>query len=174
MKTKTILILLVSVLLGYCANDNLKNRPPLARVDPVIDNYFGVKITDPYRYMENLKDTSVLNWMKFQADYSRKILDRISGRQSLIDMMVNFDGRKSTIVRSQQITDNDRYFYLKTTPSDETGKLCYRDGFDGQEFLLFDPEKYDADTTKKYVILSITPSWDGSKVAFGVSPNGSE
>src|SRR5512143_303352 len=107
MKTRTILILLALVLLGNCTNDNSKNRPPLARVDPVTDNYFGVKITDPYRYMENLKDTSVLSWMKLQADYSRKILDRISGRQSLIDMMVNFDGRRSTLVNSLQITDND-------------------------------------------------------------------
>jgi len=124
MKTKTILILLASILLGNCTKDNLKNRPPLARIDPVTNNYFGTKITDPYRYMENLKVTSVVNWMKLQADYSRKILDRISGRQGLIDMMVDFFGRKSTRVGALQITDNDRYFYLKITPSDETGKLC--------------------------------------------------
>jgi len=174
MNTKVNLILIALVLLGNCTNDNSKNRPPLARVEPVTDSYFGVSVTDPYRYMENLKDSSVINWIKVQSDYSRKILDRISGRQRLIDMMVDFDNRRSTTITSLQITDNDRYFYLKTTPSDETGKLCYRDGFDGQESLLFDPEKYDPDTTKKYVISSLTPSWDGSKVAFAVSANGSE
>jgi prolyl oligopeptidase len=72
------------------------------------------------------------------------------------------------------ITDNDRYFYLKQTPADETGKLYFRDGFTGKETLLFDPETYGADTTKKYTISTISPSDDGSRIAFEIAPNGSE
>ncbi len=33
--------------------------PPLAPVRPVTDDYFGTKMVDPYRYMENLKDPEV-------------------------------------------------------------------------------------------------------------------
>ena len=174
MKTNLFLLFIIMVILSSCTSKDTLKKPPLAKTDPVIDEYFGVKITDSYRYMENLKDTSVQSWMNLQADYAREILDKIPGRQKLIDKMNDFDNRKSTEVTSLRITDNDRYFYLKTAPDDETGKLFYRDGFEGQEVLLFDPEKYDSDTTKKYVISSITPSWDGSKVAFDVSPNGSE
>ena len=112
--------------------------------------------------------------MKAQADYSRAILNSIPGRQALVDKMRKFDGRKSSKISYVIITDNDRYFYLKTTPADKTGKLFYRDGYEGKETLLYDPETYISDTTKKFVISSISASIDGSKVAFDIAPNGSE
>jgi prolyl oligopeptidase len=124
--------------------------------------------------MENLQDSSVQKWIKAQADYSRSILNSIHGRQALIEKMKDFDGRKSSRINYVIITDNNRYFYLKTTPKDETGKLYYRDGYEGKETLLYDPETYSSDTTKKFVISSISASIDGSKVAFKLAPNGSE
>jgi prolyl oligopeptidase len=174
MKTRTLLIFLILILLVQCTADKKPQKPPLATANPVEDEYFGTKISDPYRYLENLQDSSVVQWMKAQADYSRAVLKSIPGRQSLIDKMKEFDSRKSSSISYVIITDNDRYFYLKTTPADETGKLFYRDGFEGKETLLYDPETYSSDTTKKFVISSISASTDGSKVAFDIAPNGSE
>ncbi|HLJ40518.1 MAG TPA: hypothetical protein VKT50_03420 [Candidatus Acidoferrales bacterium] len=48
-----------------------RNKPPVAPVRPVTDEYYGTKIVDNYRYMENLKDPEVQQWMKAQADYTR-------------------------------------------------------------------------------------------------------
>jgi len=174
MKTKLFLIVLTLVFMAHCTSGQIKKQPPLAQVKPVTDNYFGTKISDPYRYMENLKDTAVQHWFKQQADYSRGILNSIPGRQALIDKMKDFDGRKSSRIFYVMITDNDRYFYLKQTPADETGKLYFRDGFKGNESLLFDPEKYNADSTRKYAISTISPSEDGSRIAFEIAANGSE
>lgn len=174
MKTKIFLIFLTLILLVHCTSNDIKQKPPLAVINPVEDEYFGVKVSDPYRYMENLEDSVVQKWIKEQADFSRSILNSITGRQALIDKMKEFDGRKSARINLYQITDNDRYFYLKTTPADETGKLFYRDGFKGEEFLLFDPETYSSDTTQKFSISTVSASIDGSKVAFSIAPNGSE
>jgi prolyl oligopeptidase len=124
--------------------------------------------------MENLQDSIVLQWIKGNADYSRGVLNKIPGRQKLIDKMKEFDGRKASIVSNLAITENDLYFYLKTTPDDETGKLFYRIGYEGEERLLYDPETHGNDTTRKYVIAALYPSIDGSKVAFEIAPNGSE
>ena len=46
--------------------------PPVAAVRPVADEYFGVKVADPYRYMENLKDPDVESWFEGQNDYTSK------------------------------------------------------------------------------------------------------
>lgn len=151
-----------------------QKKPLLAKVNPVEDVYFGKKISDPYRYMENLKDPYVQEWIKSQADYSRNVLNSISGRQKLIDKMWDFDSRISSKIRLLKITDNNRYFYLKTTPTDETGKLFYRDGFKGDEIFLFDPLTFGADTTQKFTVARISPSYDGSNVAFTVAKGGSE
>ena len=174
MKIKSLLALMTLILMVNCTSADKKKLPPLAPVKPLVDNYFGTKISDPYRYMENLKDTTVQQWIKQQADFSRKILNSIPGRQALIDKMKEFDGRKSFQIYSFMITENDRYFYLKQTPADETGKLYYRDGFTGKESLLFDPGTYSTDATQKFVVSAISPSFDGSMVAFEIAPNGSE
>jgi len=148
-------------------------KPALAPVHPAVNEYWGIELTDPYQYMENMDDSIVKNWMIANADYARGILDGISGRSGLIEKMKEFDERRSDQVSSLTILDNDRYFYLKTTPEDEAGKLYTREGFDGEEKLLFDPETYGEDSLD-YVIGSISPTFDGDKVAFTVEPNGSE
>ncbi|MUG93745.1 hypothetical protein F7734_15490 [Scytonema sp. UIC 10036] len=43
-------------------------KPPVAPVQPVTDDYFGIKVTDNYRYMENFKDEEVQKWVKAQAE----------------------------------------------------------------------------------------------------------
>lgn len=147
---------------------------PETPVRLVTDTLYGQAIQDPYRYLENLKDTAVEQWYKAHADRARLVLDALAGRQGLIDNMKMFDERKSNKVFNLNITESNRYFYLKQTPADETGKLFYRDGFDGKEELLFDPEKYDPTARQKYVISSHYPSPDGKNIALEIAPNGSE
>jgi prolyl oligopeptidase len=174
MKLKVGLIMIMSLLLTHCSTNEIVKKPDLAQAKPVVDEYFGTKITDPYRYMENLEDTIVQKWFKNQSEYSRIILNSIPGRQDLIDMMSEFDKRQTARIRSLKITDNDRYFYLKSTPEDETEKVFYREGFEGKEVLLFDPKSYTNDSSIKYTVSSLYPSIDGSLVSVDLSPNGSE
>lgn len=169
-------MLLIVVPLLWGCNTNQKGKsdqPPLAPVAMVTETYFGKEVSDPYRYMENLSDSTFTNWLKTQATYTRRVLDGIPGRKGLVDKLREFDGRKSVRIFGISVTENDKYFYLKATPDDETGKLFFRDGFAGKESLLFDPALYKNDTLK-YTINSLEPSMDGSKIAFEIAPNGSE
>ncbi|MBX0292332.1 prolyl oligopeptidase family serine peptidase [Hymenobacter sp. HSC-4F20] len=146
---------------------------PTAPSVSATDTYFGVQVTDPYRNLENLTDPAVQTWMKAQAAYARQTLDAIPGRQELINKMKEFDARKASVVGRQVfIADNDRYFYLKTRPQDEQPKLYYRDGYQGTEKLLFDPESFESG--KVYTINEFAAAYDGSKVAFSLSEKGSE
>jgi len=149
-------------------------QPPKAPSQPVTEIYFGKPVTDPYRNFENLQDPAVQQWMKAQTDYTRSVLNRIPGRQALIDFIKDLDNRKSELISDLVITDNDIYFYLKSTPADEMEKLYTRKGFNGEETLLFDPGGYGEDKTQKYVVRNISPTDDGSFVAFKIAPNGSE
>jgi prolyl oligopeptidase len=147
---------------------------PETPVNIVTDTIWGVQLDDPYRYLEEIKDPSVTEWFKAHGERARTVLDAIHGRQGLIDQMKEFDARQSSSIYSVEITDNDRYFYLKETPDDETGKVFYRDGFSGSETLLFDPDDYGDDPELTFTISAIYPSNDGLKLGIEVSPNGSE
>ncbi len=57
---------------SICAQDS----PPKAAIHEVTDTYFGMKIVDPYRWMEDAKSPETAAWMRGQADYTRAYLDR--------------------------------------------------------------------------------------------------
>ncbi|MBV9613307.1 MAG: hypothetical protein JO091_12605, partial [Acidobacteriaceae bacterium] len=41
-----------------------QTKPPTAPVRPVTDDYFGTKLVDPYRWMENSKSAEFQTWLK--------------------------------------------------------------------------------------------------------------
>lgn len=74
------------------AGDNAKGTtPPITQRIPVVDNYFGMKVTDNYRWLENMKDSSVVNWFKAQSNYTNSFLDKIPGRDSLVEAFKKLD-----------------------------------------------------------------------------------
>ena len=104
MKSKLILFGLAILFMAQCTtNVKEQKKPPTATVNVVEEVYFGKTIADPYRYMENLEDQSVQDWIKAQADYSREILNSIPGRDGLIDAMRDFDSRTSSSIGSLNI-----------------------------------------------------------------------
>lgn len=174
MKTHLLLLFPTLFLLVQCTSGPTLEKPPLAEVKPVEEVYFGKSVSDPYRYMEDLKATEVEEWIGAQSDYAREVLNSIPRRDFLIEKMKDFNERKSTMIYNLNIADNDRYFYLKQLPEDETGKLFYRDHFKGEENLLFDPDTYKPEIGSKFVINLHVHSDDGSVVCIEVAPDGSE
>lgn len=163
-------LLLISSLPAFAGSKANMDAPS----SNVVETVCGERIADPYRPLENLKDPKVQAWYKREADHARAVLDAIPGRSELIAKMVEFDKRRPEKIYNLSITDNDRYFYLKQTPADETGKLFFRKGYKGQERLLFDPTTYKDGSNGAFVISRVSPNIDGSKVVIGVSANGSE
>ncbi len=58
-----------------------QNQLPKAEVRNVEDEYFGTKIIDPYRWMENDKSPEFVGFLKSQADYARTTLDKLPLRK---------------------------------------------------------------------------------------------
>ena len=56
-----------------------------------MDEYFGVKVDDPYRYMENMDDPEVQAWFKGQAEYAAQVLDNIPGRNAIYQRLKQLD-----------------------------------------------------------------------------------
>lgn len=67
-------LILICFLAGISTNLFAQTAPPTARVENVTDDYFGQKIVDPYRWMENLKSDETQKCMRAQADYAADYL----------------------------------------------------------------------------------------------------
>ena len=78
-----VLLSAVGLSQGATANPANAAMPPVAPVQPVVDTLHGVRVPDPYRAMENLKDPAVRDWFKGQGAHARSQLDRIAGREAL-------------------------------------------------------------------------------------------
>ena len=172
-----ILLLIVPALFYFSCSQIAGNKkdvefnPPATIRIPVTDTYFGMEVTDNYRWLENVKDSSVFQWLKAQSDYTNIWLDKIPGRDSLVAEFVRLDALVPAEIRN--ITRKaDRYFFRKTLPGEKTGKLYYRDGKNGNDVLLYDPG-FDKDSVP-YSINTFVPSEDGSKVALLISKGGAE
>jgi prolyl oligopeptidase len=145
--------------------------PPVAPVIPVVDDYFGAKVTDNYRWMEDRFGAPFTAWAKGQSEYARDILDRIPGRQALQDRIAAHTAGGAAI--SSISLAGGRVFYMKRMPGENTFKLFVRDRIDGPERVLVDPEKIPTEGPH-YAIDYFQPSQDGARLAYGVSPGGSE
>src|SRR5215831_10460031 len=145
--------------------------PPVAPRVPVVDDYFGTKVTDDYRWMENRHAPKFEQWCREQGRYARSVLDRIPGRDALQARIAAHTGGGTVATQVRQA--GGKVFYLKLEPGQDTFKLYVRDGADGAESLLVDPDR-DASPGHHFAIDYFEPSPDGSRVAYGISPGGSE
>ncbi len=144
---------------------------PATKKTPVTDRYFGKDVNDNYRWLESIDSAEVKDWLKAQHDFTNGILDKIPGRDSLVNDFVRLDAMKPASI-NYIIRKNGRYFYKKTLPVENVGKLYYREGVSGDEVLLFDPTE---GASGKSISLSFyLPSEDGKKVVLGVAEGGSE
>ena len=147
--------------------------PPATPQRPVTDTYFGKKVVDNYRWLENTNSPEVQAWFKAQGNYTTQTLDQIPGRDRLIKTFEDYD--KLLAVRYAEIKQRgNRYFYRKTLPSEKVGKLYVREGKTGPEKLLFDPLTLAPDQQKSYAMTAFTPSPNGQLVVIGLQEGGAE
>lgn len=145
---------------------------PKTPVRDVTEDYFGTKVTDPYRWLENISNPDVISWMKQENDYTRQILATIPGRDQLLKRIEALDNAGAAVAALQ--VWGGHYFYLKTDPGSDNRKLYVRDTVNAPERLLVDPEKLSTADGRHLAIDYFQPSLDGKYVAYGISPGGSE
>jgi prolyl oligopeptidase len=151
-------------------------HPPVAPVRPVTDDYYGTKVIDNYRYMENLKDPEVQAWMKAQDDYTRGVLASIPGREKLLARIQQVDQSVPQVFARR--LPGDLYLIRKRLANGDVYKLYVRHGLTGEDELLVDPTqvKLVAPNQGKgaNAILYAELSQDNRYAAVGIAPGGSE
>src|ERR1700688_2105420 len=97
--------LILVPILAACALLGVAPAPPppspAAAVGPVVDDYFGTKVIDSYRWMEDRHSPEFLDWAKAEDTYTRAVLGAIPHRQILLKRIEALD-TGGTLIRNVQ------------------------------------------------------------------------
>lgn len=143
------------------------------RRDDVREQFFGVEVADPYRWLESGRDPEVMQWVQRQnavtAAFLGKSPVRAAIRKRLAELLAI--GSVSLPVVRRTPRGKLRLFYTRREGADEQAILYVRDELDANERPLVDPTR-GADSTT--ALDWFEPSNDGSLVAYGLSQSGTE
>jgi prolyl oligopeptidase len=143
---------------------------PTARVDLVRDTYFGTTVEDPYRWMEDWQSDEAQRWLRAQADYAKEVLQSLPERSALLARISELSAGTTALTNLR--VAGGRIFYLRRDPGEDLPRLVDREHADAPERVVVDPA-----TEVGHVHSAIDwyePSLDGRRVAYGISPGGSE
>jgi prolyl oligopeptidase len=148
---------------------------PETRTETVVDEIHGVKIEDPYRWLEDASSEEVKNWVESQNRFTKSVMDSYPGFEGISKRLHELYRYDYIMVNFFQVTKSKgrpRFFYLFRKAGENQPSLCYQDGEDGERVVLFDPME-----VSEAGLASVdwaVPSKDGSMIAFGVSEGGTE
>ncbi len=143
--------------------------PPETKRVEVADNYFGVTVVDPYRWLEDRSEPAVESWLEAQNTYARSILDRAPGREKLrqaVAALVSVDSIELPIEHQ------GRYFFRKRGKNQQQYVICIRRASETQDQVLIDPLSFSPDGLTSVHIRAV--SEDGTLMAYGVQQGGED
>src|SRR5690606_4800192 len=78
-------LILTSAILGLNTVMNAQQyKYPQTHKENVVDDYFGVKVSDPYRWLENDTSAQTADWVKRQQDFTNAFLRQLPYRDQII------------------------------------------------------------------------------------------
>jgi len=144
--------------------------PPTDRV-VVADEYFGQRVADPYRWLENdiRRDPAVSAWVDVQNGLSAPYLAGLAAREVFRERLAAlFDHERFTTPEKR----GERYFFTRNSGLDNQAVLCVREGVHGLDRELINPNDWSADNAT--ALAEWAPSEDGSCLAYAIQDGGSD
>jgi prolyl oligopeptidase len=167
------LIAAVMLVSARAADVPAKGGPPSTPRRPVVDVYFGVKVADPYRWLEDWSNPEVQAWSEGQNAYARALLARLPHLDAIRARVAELE-RGGSPEYGGLVQRGGVLFALKWQPPKQQPFLVTLTSPEdiSSERVLLDPNVLDAQGTTR--IDFYVPSRDGSKVAVSLSERGTE
>ena len=133
------------------------------------DTYFGVKVADPYRWLEDEGSPETARWVEEQNRVTFGYLDKIPYRAQIKDRLTKLYSyaRYTAPYRRGQY-----YFFTKNDGLQNQSVVYMQKGIDGAPEVLLDPNKFSAEGTTQLGALSI--SRDAKYAAYCKASGGSD
>jgi prolyl oligopeptidase len=144
---------------------------PKTKTVPVVDEQFGVKVADPYRWLEDdvRVNPAVADWVKAQNAVTDGYLDTLPGKDVLAARMKKlYDYERFGLPEKAGGT----YFFTKNDGLQNQSVLYARAGLTGKDRMLIDPNAWAKDGAT--ALDSWVPSKSGKLLAYSIQDGGSD
>jgi len=142
---------------------------PEAHRSEQVDDYHGVKVADPYRWLEDLDSQQTRDWVAAENQVTGAYLAAIPEREPIRKRLTELWNYERYSVPARH---GGRYFFSRNNGLQNQNVLYRVDALDGEPRLVLDPNTLSADGTIAVTGWSI--SEDGKLLAYGLSSGGSD
>ena len=144
-------------------------QPPASRSAVVSENFHGVVVNDPYRWLEDQESPDTRAWVEAQMAYTQSVLKTAPLRAKLetrLKELVDSEVMSAPVVRG------GRYFFTRRLPGQKQPIWYWREGAKGQDHVLLDANALGGDSTQSYALQDIAE--DGKSIAYGLRQGGED
>ena len=161
-------VVLVATLLAGCRTGGMIAYPETKRGD-VVDDFHGVKVADPYRWLEDSDAPDTRVWIEAENKVTFDYLEGIPQRGPIKDRITNLWNYERFSVPFKR---GGRYFMSKNDGLQNHSVLYTMDSPASTPRVLIDPNTFSEDGTIS--LAGTWPSEDGRYMAYGIADGGSD
>ncbi len=100
---------------------------PEARTVGQVDDYFGTKVSDPYRWMEDVDSAEIKTWVDAENKLTQSYLAQVPVREKMRDRLMQLTNFERYTVPARRGT---RYFYSHNSGLQNQNVLYWQEGLD--------------------------------------------
>lgn len=142
---------------------------PQARRGDQVDDYFGTKVADPYRWLEDADSAETRAWVEAQNQITFGYLNQIPERAQIKERLTKLWNYEKY---GTPWKEGGRYFYSRNDSLQNQSVIYTMTSLGGQPKVLIDPNKLSTDGT--VALSGMDASDDGKLLAYGTSASGSD
>jgi len=142
---------------------------PATAKENVADTYFGVKVPEPYRWLENDTSFATSSWVKAQNKVTYNYLGQITFRNDLrkrLTALMNYPKYGCPFKK------NGQYFYFKNNGLQNQSVLYRQSTLTSEPEVLLDPNTFSTDGT--VALHAQAFSKDGKYLGYSIARSGSD
>jgi prolyl oligopeptidase len=143
--------------------------PPPVDPQPVTDDYFGTKIVDNYRWLEDAKSDQTRAFIDAENAYTNGYLQQAHIRSQIAD---DLDPLINITFTSAPIERGGNYFFYRRLAGEGQASIYVRHGWTGKDQRILDPAALSRDPNTSVYINDV--SRDGNLVAYSVKEGGAD
>lgn len=146
-----------------------KLKYPEAPHDNTVDTYFGEKVADPFRPLEDDNSETTAKWVKEENALTRSYLDKMPQRSQYLKRLKEVSNYEKVYTPFEK---HGKWYVYRNNGLQNQAVLYQMDKLGGEQRVFLDPNKLSTDGT--VALKSISFSNDGKYLAYVISRNGSD